>query len=121
MARRCVGFASPVRAFARLGDYHVAEDLALGRLEVRVLPPAEGDSEDINAVFLGGLHIPHRLRLFLDFMVPRLQERLRDGAQTRPTAPPGRAWACLRPVRSAAPSAVPNSRRAAPSPKSSSL
>lgn len=62
---------------ARLGDYHVAEDLAKGRL-LQVLPPAEGDSEDVNAVFLGGMHMPHRLRLFLDFMVPRLQEWLRE-------------------------------------------
>lgn len=71
--RLCVAGAG----LARLGDYHVAADIDAGRL-LQVLPPAEGDSEDVNAVFLGGMHVPHRLRLFLDFIVPRLQERLHD-------------------------------------------
>ncbi|HBD90589.1 MAG: LysR family transcriptional regulator [Rhodobacteraceae bacterium GWE1_64_9] len=69
--RLCVAGAG----LARLGDFHVADDIAAGRL-VQVLSETEGDSEDVNAVFLGGLHVPHRLRLFLDFMVPRLQVAL---------------------------------------------
>lgn len=57
---------------ARLGDYHVREDLAAGRL-VEVLSDAvEGDREDIHAVYLGGARLPHRVRLFLDFICPRL-------------------------------------------------
>lgn len=69
--RLCIAGAG----LARLGDFHVADDIAAGRL-VQVLAETDGDSEDVNAVFLGGLHIPQRLRLFLDFMVPRLQAAL---------------------------------------------
>lgn len=58
---------------ARLGDFHVREDLAAGRL-VEVLPGfGEGDVDEIHALYLGGRLVPHRIRLFLDFMVPRLQ------------------------------------------------
>ncbi|HWK64851.1 MAG TPA: LysR family transcriptional regulator [Rhizobiaceae bacterium] len=58
---------------ARLGDYHARADLASGRL-VEVLSEAvEGDEEEIHAVYPGGAHLPQRVRVFLDFMVPRLQ------------------------------------------------
>lgn len=61
---------------ARLGDFHVRKDLANGRL-VEVLPGfGEGDLDEVHALHLGGRHVPHRIRLFLDFMVPRLQEWL---------------------------------------------
>ncbi len=58
---------------ARLGDYHVRADLSSGRL-VEVLSEAvEGDEEEIHAVYLGGARLPHRVRVLLDFVVPRLQ------------------------------------------------
>jgi DNA-binding transcriptional LysR family regulator len=58
---------------ARLGDIHVREDLAQGRL-VEVLPDfGNGDRDEIHALYLGGKLVPHRIRLFLDFVVPRLQ------------------------------------------------
>lgn len=58
---------------ARLGDYHARADLASGRL-VEVLSDAvEGDEEEIHAVYLGGARLPQRVRVFLDFLVPRLQ------------------------------------------------
>ncbi|SEQ09158.1 transcriptional regulator, LysR family [Devosia sp. YR412] len=58
---------------ARLGDFHVRDDLASGRL-VEVLPGfGDGDMDEVHALYLGGRHVPHRIRLFLDFMVPRLQ------------------------------------------------
>ncbi|MHA6692638.1 LysR family transcriptional regulator [Devosia sp. A449] len=58
---------------ARLGDFHLRQDLAAGRL-VEVLPDLGiGDFEEVHALFLGGRHMPHRIRLFLDFIVPRLQ------------------------------------------------
>ena len=57
---------------ARLGDYHVREDIAQGRL-VEVLSDAvEGDEEEIHALYLGGPRLPHRVRAFLDFTCPRL-------------------------------------------------
>lgn len=61
---------------ARLGDYHIRHDIAAGRL-VEVLSEAvEGDDEQIHALFLGGPRLPHRVRAFLDFVCPRLQEFL---------------------------------------------
>ncbi|SEO22093.1 transcriptional regulator, LysR family [Gemmobacter aquatilis] len=77
LRRLCIAGAG----LARLGDFHVAGDIAAGRL-LPVMPHAEGDNEDVNAVFLGGLHVPHRLRLFLDFMLPRLQETLLQCGQS---------------------------------------
>lgn len=62
---------------ARMGDFHVREDIAQGRL-VEVLGDAgHGDTEDIHALYLGGQLMPHRIRLFLDFIVPRLQDFMR--------------------------------------------
>ena len=61
---------------ARLGDYHVRDDIASGRL-VEVLSAAvEGDDEQIHAIYLGGPRLPHRVRVFLDFVTPRLQRFL---------------------------------------------
>jgi DNA-binding transcriptional LysR family regulator len=58
---------------ARLGDIHLREDLAVGRL-VEVMPDfGDGDVDEIHALYLGGRLVPHRIRLFLDFIVPRLQ------------------------------------------------
>ena len=64
---------------ARLGDYHVRDDIASGRL-VEVLSAAvEGDDEQIHAIYLGGPRLPHRVRVFLDFVTPRLQRFLEQG------------------------------------------
>ncbi|MBK4217390.1 LysR family transcriptional regulator [Paracoccus caeni] len=57
----------------RIGEFHIREDLREGRL-IEILPEAtRGDTEDIHALFIGGDNIPHRIRAFLDFMVPRLR------------------------------------------------
>ena len=57
---------------ARLGEYHVRADIAAGRF-VEVLSEAvEGDEEQIHALYLGGPHLPYRVRAFLDFICPRL-------------------------------------------------
>lgn len=58
---------------ARLAHYHVREDLAAGRL-VEVLAQTEHrDEEGVHALYLGGQRMQHRVRLFLDFMIPRLE------------------------------------------------
>lgn len=59
---------------ARLGDYHARADLASGRLVEVLAEAVEGDIEEIHAVYLGGAHLPQRVRVFLDFIVPRLQD-----------------------------------------------
>lgn len=58
---------------ARLGDYHARADLASGRLVEVLADAVEGDEEQIHAVYLGGARLPQRVRVFLDFVVPRLQ------------------------------------------------
>lgn len=62
---------------ARLGDFHVREDIRAGRL-VEVLAHADAqDEEEIHALYLASKQIPQRVRLFLDFVIPRLQAYLR--------------------------------------------
>lgn len=63
-------------AVARMGDYHVRADLAAGRLVEVLADVVEPDEEEIHAVFLGGPRMPQRVRVFLDFIVPRLQQFL---------------------------------------------
>lgn len=64
---------------ARLGDFHVRDYLKQGRL-VEVLADSEiSDSEEIHALYLGTSYMPTRIRVFLDFVVPRLQEQLKTG------------------------------------------
>lgn len=58
---------------ARLGDYHARDDLRNGRLVEVLSDIVESDEEEIHAVYLGGARLPQRVRVFLDFMVPRLQ------------------------------------------------
>jgi DNA-binding transcriptional LysR family regulator len=60
----------------RLGDYHVRADIAAGRLVEVLADAVEPDHEEIHAVFLGGARMPQRVRVFLDFVVPRLQQVL---------------------------------------------
>ena len=69
---------------ARLGDYHARADLAAGRL-VEVLAAAEvGDEEQVAALYLGPQRLPARVRVFLDFFVPRLRTFMAEGAPTPP-------------------------------------
>ncbi len=61
---------------ARLADFHLRDDLAAGRL-IEVLPEAViGDEEQIHAIYLGGARLPQRVRVFLDFVCPRLAAML---------------------------------------------
>jgi DNA-binding transcriptional LysR family regulator len=64
---------------ARLADFHVDDDIAAGRL-VEVLSEGEhSDVEEVHALYLGGQRLPQRVRVFLDFMVPRLQAFMARG------------------------------------------
>lgn len=61
---------------ARLGHFHVAEDLAAGRL-VRILEDAAPvEHEDVFAVHTGSPCMAPRIRALLDFCVPRLRADL---------------------------------------------
>lgn len=70
---------------ARLGEYHVRDDIAAGRLVEVLADVIEPDQEEIHAVFLGGPRPPQRVRVFLDFVVPRLQRFIENG-RTNPAA-----------------------------------
>lgn len=68
---------------ARMGEFHVREDLRAGRLVAVLSEQVAGDSEDVHALHLGGAHMPHRVRAFLDFMTPRLRAFLGAPAMGR--------------------------------------
>lgn len=57
---------------ARVGSFHVDDDIAAGRL-VRLLDAFNpGDTEDVHALFVGGASMPRRIRVFVDYLVERL-------------------------------------------------
>lgn len=58
---------------ARLGEFHVAPDLAAGRL-VRVLERYNPeDIELVHAIFADHQHLPARVRVFVDFLAERIR------------------------------------------------
>ncbi|EIZ85876.1 LysR family transcriptional regulator [Methylobacterium sp. GXF4] len=59
----------------RVGTFHVADDLAAGRLVPLLEPFNPQDREAIHAVFVGGPAMPARVRVLVDF----LAERMRGG------------------------------------------
>ncbi|OEC35840.1 DNA-binding transcriptional regulator, LysR family [Pseudomonas cuatrocienegasensis] len=62
---------------ARLARYHVAADLAAGRLVCVLQDWNPGDIEDIHALFVGpGRHVPARVRVLLDFLAERVAKEL---------------------------------------------
>ncbi|NUZ04727.1 LysR family transcriptional regulator [Piscinibacter koreensis] len=73
---------------ARLADYHVADDLAAGRL-VTVLDDYANESEPIFAVYPSRRHLSPRVRAFLDHVEAHFGgERAPDAAPpARPPAP----------------------------------
>jgi DNA-binding transcriptional LysR family regulator len=57
---------------ARLARFHVAADLAAGRLVEILRPFNPGDGEDIHALFSGQERLTSRVRAFLDFLEAEL-------------------------------------------------
>jgi len=70
---------------ARLGLFHIAEDLAAGRLLPLLGGYDAGEVEPISILFMGGPNLPGRVRAFVDFLVARL------GGGAIP-APPARSF-----------------------------
>lgn len=60
----------------RVADYHLRGPLASGSLVEVLADSALSEEDEIHAVFRGSAHMPARLRAFLDFFVPRLQQFL---------------------------------------------
>jgi DNA-binding transcriptional LysR family regulator len=59
---------------ARVGRFSVAADIAEGRLVPLLEEYNPGDIELIHAVFVGGAHLPARVRVFVDFLADRLAD-----------------------------------------------
>ena len=56
----------------RVGRFSVAAEIADGRLVPLLEAYNPGDVELIHAVFVGGAHLPARVRVFVDFLAERL-------------------------------------------------
>ncbi|CAN5227318.1 LysR substrate-binding domain-containing protein [soil metagenome] len=60
---------------ARVGSFNIETDIAAGTLVALLEPYNPGDTEDINALFVGGASTPRRVRVFVDFLAERLSPR----------------------------------------------
>ncbi|MER9677275.1 LysR substrate-binding domain-containing protein [Mesorhizobium sp. M0208] len=59
---------------ARLGLFHVAAEIAEGRLVPLLEDCNPGDLELVHAIYVGGGPLPHRVRAFIEYMVEVLDE-----------------------------------------------
>ena len=57
----------------RVGTFHIADDLAAGRLVPLLEPFNPQDREAIHAVFVGGAGLPARVRVLVDFLAERMR------------------------------------------------
>jgi DNA-binding transcriptional LysR family regulator len=57
---------------ARVGLFHVADEIATGRLVPLLEDFNPGDLEQVHAVYVGGGPLPHRVRAFIEHMVATL-------------------------------------------------
>jgi DNA-binding transcriptional LysR family regulator len=65
-------FAREGIGIARVGTFHVAEDIAAGRLVSLLDAFNPGDREAFHALFIGGAQMPARVRVFVDYLAARL-------------------------------------------------
>ncbi|MNL53103.1 LysR substrate binding domain protein [compost metagenome] len=62
---------------ARLANFHIKADIEAGRLVPLLEPFNSGETEAIHAVFIGpGQQLPHRVRVFIDFLLERIGPQL---------------------------------------------
>lgn len=59
----------------RVGNFHIEEDIAAGRLIALLEPYNPQDREAIHAVFVGGTSMPARIRVLVDFLAEKLIDR----------------------------------------------
>lgn len=57
----------------RLGDFHIGPELASGRLVSLLDDYNPGDTEAIHAVFIGGKTMPARVRVFIDYLLEKME------------------------------------------------
>jgi DNA-binding transcriptional LysR family regulator len=58
---------------SRLSLFHIGPDIEAGRLVPVLEAYNPGDTESIHAVYVGGGHLPARVRAILDYLVERVQ------------------------------------------------
>jgi DNA-binding transcriptional LysR family regulator len=58
---------------ARVGSFHVAADIAAGRLVSLLDAFNPGDREPIHAVFIGGTTMPARVRVFIEYLAEKMR------------------------------------------------
>jgi len=62
---------------ARLASFHISADIESGRLLPLLEQFNSGETEPIHAVFIGpGQQLPHRVRVFIDFLLERISPSL---------------------------------------------
>ena len=54
---------------SRLSLFHIGPDIEAGRLVPVLEAYNPGDTESIHAVYVGGGHLPARVRAFMDYLV----------------------------------------------------
>ncbi len=59
---------------ARVGLFHVADEIAAGRLIPLLENHNPGDLELVHAIYVGGGPLPHRVRAFIEYMVLTLRD-----------------------------------------------
>ena len=57
---------------ARIGQFHVVDDIAAGTLVPLLETFNPGDREPFHALFLGGTSMPARVRVFIDYLAEKL-------------------------------------------------
>lgn len=59
----------------RVGSFHVQQALASGQLVPLLEQYNPQDREAIHAVFIGGKNVPARIRVFVDYLVEKMQKK----------------------------------------------
>lgn len=72
-------FAIDGLGLARLGYFHVAADIAAGRLVPLLEEFNAGDMEPVHAVYVGHEHLAARIRAFVDFLADAIRNEGRPG------------------------------------------
>lgn len=62
---------------ARIGNFSLGDAVAEGRLIPLLEIFNPGDKEVFHAVFIGGANMPARVRVFVDYLVERMSDRLK--------------------------------------------
>lgn len=62
----------------RIGNFHILDEIASGRLVPLLEEFNPHDHETIHAVFVGGANMPARVRVFVDFLAEKMKKQPKD-------------------------------------------